>query len=195
MWAKNPGERRLQGHRGYMPHLLRRNRGAKPSPPEPTPSAGVNPTPASRSRSSGSPASGPGVDHWCLDRSNEKVAPYAGLFGIGESQLFRRKFTIWFPTVLIPLLLLVVLVAYYGCESSRRHLKLSPATTIMGGASTLGWIITLPYLSAWLVFGSLALQGQERENQEYCRSQHEGWREIENRRIQELLERPRIPVR
>ena len=125
----------------------------------------------------------------------EKVAPYAGLFGIGESQLFPRKFIIWFPTVLIPLLLLVVLVAYYGCERSRRHLKLSPATTIMGGASTLGWIITLPYLSAWLVFGSLALQGHERENQEYYRSQHEGWREIENRRIQELLERPRIPVR
>jgi hypothetical protein len=118
-----------------------------------------------------------------------------GIDAVGESQLFPRKFIIWFPAVLVPLLLLLVLIAYYGCEGSRRHLKLSPATTIMGGASTLGWIIIVPYLSAWLVFGNMVWQRHERENQEYYRSQHETWREIENRRAQEALERLRIRVR
>ena len=91
----------------------------------------------------------------------EKGAREAMLSDGSADSLFPGNFIVWSFIVLIPLALFVAAIAYYGCEGSRRDMKLSNGTAIMGGATTLGWIVAVPYLICGLVVGSSALKNQK----------------------------------
>jgi hypothetical protein len=66
----------------------------------------------------------------------------------------------WGIIAFVPLLILSILVGYFGITKSRAKLSLSSSASIAGGMSTIGWIVVVPYLAIWAYSGHIKLSNE-----------------------------------
>lgn len=93
------------------------------------------------------------------------VSDYASLMGYKYNNMDLLYSVIkWAIVAFIPLILCVVTFGYVATSQVNKKLNLSNFNRVAGGASTLGWLIVLPYLVIWMYVGNTKL-AEEREKQ------------------------------
>lgn len=73
----------------------------------------------------------------------------ANLFGKSAESEFWFLLAGWGGVAFILLVILVLPIAYFSTELSRRRFKLSAISATYGGSVTIGWWIIIPYLATW----------------------------------------------
>ena len=83
---------------------------------------------------------------------------YAYLFGRSAESETIPMLIVWAGGAFVLLLIIVLPTAYFGMDLPRRRLRLDTISTIFGGTVTVGWMIIIPYLIAWMYIGHKKLE-------------------------------------